>query len=516
MDNNLTSPATVVNASNVLDIIRELRTDAVRHQQLLEQVTVFLQQSDLPLQDTAQLVWSPEDSAIDFSRLPNKVHQIEKQQDKSPDIAARLKATGLGRFYITHLKQYPSVRRLIAWTWRNFYPIYVNYVAIHLRKRNAKRWRQLITLREFVKTNQITIIQVTDTAQVETPAPEVFPASDQGYLISPHDRYSSPHIYVATIKDGMIYGGTNLILKNDEVICHDLYDFERDYTSEETHGRNLIDPGKSRIRWLLHDDSPAHLPAAAAFVDACAPNYAHWLTEVLPRIVAFCSEEQFKGIPIVVNDGLHKNILESLFLVAGEGREIVTLPIGRALQVDALYLTSVAGYVPFERRNNKFSDHSHGVFSPWALESLRKKVFSFAEKLPEQTWPEKIYLRRNSGIRKITNATELEELLIAQNYVIVEPEKLTFLQQVQLFSRAKVIIGSSGAALASMIFARPNARMLILIGKYPDTSYWYWQNIACASGLTVLYGLGAPVDGAASGIHSDFYFNTDFLPDLEN
>jgi capsular polysaccharide biosynthesis protein len=392
--------------------------------------------------------------------------------------------------------------------WRNLYPVYVNHIAIHFRHIKARRWLHLTRLSEFAKTREIPSIQVTDAALVETPAPTVLPACDQDYLASPHDRYNFPSIYVATISHGIIYGGTNLVLTKDEVICHDLYDFERDYTSEELLGRNLLDPKKSRIRWLVHDESPVHLPAAADFVDACATNYAHWLTEVLPRIAVFCAEEQFKGVPIVVNDGLHKNIMESLFLVAGSEREVVTLPIGRAIQVDALYLTSVAGYVPFDRRNKKLDGHSHGLFSPPAFELIRRQVASFVGKLPEQPWPEKIYLRRNSGVRKVTNATELEELLVAKGCVIVEPENLSFLQQAQLFTHAKVIIGSSGAALANIVFAPPNVKVFILIGKYPDTSYWYWQNIACASSKTVSYVFGE-VAGSASGIHADFTVDLD-------
>jgi capsular polysaccharide biosynthesis protein len=469
-------------------------------------VLAFHQQSD-PL-SKALPAWTPNERGDLVGSGHPKVRQIEKIQGKSQDIVSRLKATGLGKFYVSHLKPLPPVRGLVVWIWRNAYPVYVNHIAKLPRNRNAKQWRRLTRLGEFAKKKGIPLTLVADAAQVETPAPRVFPSIDQGYLVSPHDRYSFPHIQVAEIGAGMIYGGTNLVLTKDGVICHDLYDFERDYTSEELHGRTLIDPARTRIRWLLHDDSPERLPAAAAFADACASNYAHWLTEVLPRIAAFCAAEQFKDIPIVVNDGLHKNIMESLFLVTGEGREIITLPIGRALQVDALYLTSVAGYVPFERRNNKLQGHSHGVFSPSAFELIRNQVVSSMENLPEKTWPENIYLRRNSGARKVTNATELEEVLIAQGYVIVEPEKLTFLQQAQLFSHATMIVGSSGAALANIIFAPSGTKIFILIGKYQDTSYWYWQNIACASGKTVSYIFGK-VSDHTGGIHADFTVDPD-------
>ena len=426
------------------------------------------------------------------------------------DIVARLKATALGRFYSSRLKQHPFVRGLVVWLWRNFYPIYVNLrISINLGKRKAKRWQPLIKLGYYTKSRGLSTIQLVDAVVVETPTPKVFPESDQGYLESPHDRYNASPIYVANINNGMIYGGSNLILTQDGVICHDLYDFERDYTSEELHGRMLIDAKSNRIRWLLHDEVPERLPSAAAFVDACAANYAHWLTEVLPRIAAFCAEDRFRGVPIVVNDGLHRNIMESLFLVAGSEREIITLNIGSALAVDELYLTSVAGYVPFERRSRKLCGHSHGVFSPQAFELIRNQIATFAEKLPKQAWPEKIYLRRNSGARKVTNGAELEKLLVAQSYVIVEPERLTFVQQAELFRNAKSVIGSTGAALSNMIFCPSTTEISIFISKHPDTSYWYWQNMAAASGKNVRYILGNVRGESSRGIHDDFYISSD-------
>ena len=512
MDNNHTPPPEVTEA-NLLEIVRTLRTDVGRQEQLLQQVLAILQQYDLrPLEtlsspSTFLPVWVPEEGAYvidDLNGLLPKVRQIGKGHDNPQDHFARLKATAMGRYYVSHLKQYPIVRALVSWIWRNCYPVYVNSIAIQFRNREAKRWRPMIKLSEFVKKSGTPTTQVVDAAIVETPAPKVFPSVDQGYLEKPHDHYNFPHIYVATISGGMIYGGTNLVLTKDEVIYHDLYDFKCDYTSEELHGRKLIDPDKSRIRWLVHDELPAHLPAAAVFVDACASNYAHWLTEVLPRIAAFCAAEQFKDIPIVVNDGLHKNIMESLFLMAGPEREIVTLPIGSALHVAALYLTSVAGYVPFEPRNNKILGNSHGVFSPHAFDLIRTQASSYAGKLPQQAWPEKIYLRRNSGARKVTNAAELEELLINHGFVIVEPEKLTFLQQFLLFSHTKVVVGSSGAALANIMFSSSEAKIFILISKFQNTSYWYWQNIACASGKVVNYVFGDAVEGQTNGIHADF------------
>lgn len=421
------------------------------------------------------------------------------------DIHTRLRNTWLGRLYRSNLKQYVAVHWAVQWIWRNVYPIYIR-LSLWTPERLP-----LIKLSDFVKKSGIPTYKLADMALVETPQPKVFPVSDQSYLVAPHDRYTFPEIFVATIHNAITYGKTNLVLADGEVVCHDLYDFERDYTSEELHGRTLIDPKSRRIRWLFRDETPEPIPVAATFVDACASNYAHWMTEVLPRVALFCAEERFKDVPIVVNDGLHQNIMESLFLVAGADREIIILPAGRALTINKLYLTSVAGYVPFERRTNKLSGHSHGMFSPRAFEMLRKHLGALAQKTEKGVWPEKIFLRRTSGIRKVTNAVELEGLLIARGYVIAEPEKLTFLQQVQLFANARVIVGPTGAAFANAVFCERGTHVAILISKYKDMPYKYWVNMLDPIGIKFSYVLGDIVENHDHGVHGDFEVNTSYL-----
>lgn len=431
-------------------------------------------------------------------------HKFEyvKQKEADESVLSRLKNTFYGRLYINFVKPIPVFRALTNWLWRNIYPNY-HRMSVFWSSNEVKRWRPLIKLSDYVKKTDAKAVKILDAVRVNTPVPKVHPLEDQDYLNSPHKYYDFPEVYVVKVNNALIYGGTNLVFTKEHVIFHDLYDFERDYTSEELHGRHLIDVKKKRIRLLIHDKEPLSLKIAAVFVDSCAANYAHWLTEVLPRIAVFCSNKQFDNIPIVINEGLHENIMESLAVIVGSERRIILLPVGHAIKVELLYVTSVAGYVPFERRNKKLSDHSHGMFNPLALDLIRKKVDFFIDQVDFPKDKRKIYLRRSSGVRNLTNAKELECMLLKQGYVVVEPEKLPFLIQAALFKNAEIIIGSSGAAFANLIFASKNTSVHILIGKYKDTSYWYWQNISCSSYNQIQYTL-CDLDDKNKSIHSDF------------
>ncbi len=446
----------------------------------------------------------------------SNIRKIGAGADLRPprDVITILGDSWLGRIYRNHLKKYVYVRRIVLWSWRNGYPLYASHLAPLFLNRKALVWRKVIKLKDFAKRKTVLTYNLVDAATIELQSPKVFPASDESLLLSPNERFVFPEISVVVIKNAVTYGGTNLILAGGEVICHDLYDFSRDYTSEELHGRTLIDPKSNRIRWLLHDNTPEVVPVAATFVDSCAANYAHWMTEVLSRIVLFCEDVRFKRVPIIVNDGLHRNIMESLLLVAGSDREIITLPIGRAIAVGELYFTSAAGYVPFERRVNKLSGHSQGIFSPRALEKLRTQL---TQSLPVEdgtVTPEKIFLRRNSNVRKLAGVDELEKLLNSLGYVIVEPEKLTFSQQVKLFHNAKAIVSPTGAGLVSAIFCKPGAQVAVLMSKHKDMIYRYWSNMLSPLGISVGYALGEIIEKDDLGIHGDFKVETQSIVDL--
>ena len=132
----------------------------------------------------------------------------------------------------------------------------------------------------------------------------------------------------------------------------------------------------------------------------------------------------------------------------------------------------------------------------------------------QEVWPEKIFLRRNSGTRKVTNAADLEKMLVARGYVLVEPEKLTFLQQVQLFKNAKEIVAPTGAAISNAIFCAPEAQVAILMGKHQNMIYKYWLNMLAPLRVKVFYVLGNIVESRDLGIHSDFFVNPADLVEL--
>ncbi len=391
----------------------------------------------------------------------------------------------------------------------------IRYLFLYIKKLFPRRWRQIVK-HSLLSEEALATYSIVKASNVSTIEPVIFSSQSFLNVDLAQKNFLFPEIFVTKLGAATIHGGTNLILinANGKVICHDLYDFDRDYTSEELHGRIIIDPNNNRIHWGFHDKDPEQLIAAASFVDACSMNYAHCLTEVLPKILLFCSDHRFKDIPIVINDGLPHNLMTAISLVVDSNRNIIVLPADRALAVKQLYLMSPTGYIPFQQRpKNIFKDHSHGIFSPAALKMLRERLIEKADLYKGVNFPPKIYLRRSSRIRKLINEAEIEALLIERGFSIIETQDLTIFQQIALFKSVKVVVGATGAALANIIFSNPSTNIAILMAVHKEMPYSYWLNIASTVGVNkVSYILGHVVQHKKLGIHGDYQIQiTDLL-----
>ena len=98
-----------------------------------------------------------------------------------------------------------------------------------------------------------------------------------------------------------------------------------------------------------------------------------------------------------------------------------------------------------------------------------------------QTQTELIYISRAlTSWRRIVNEVEVERLLASYGFKTYLPEKMNIGQQVELFSKAKVVVSATGAALANLMFAQEGTHVLEIsteesdpvFGKYYCSATW--------------------------------------------
>lgn len=417
-----------------------------------------------------------------------------------------LNETPLGLLYQRFLKRFRVVRWAVIQSWKYLLPLGL--------RAYARLFRHAVPRLPLLKLSDVatTVVEVSSPQQVVTPVPEVLPARLARRCASPHEAITFPRLYITRLQDLLVRGGSNFLRGGGALVHHDLFRASHDYTSEELHGHMAIraKTGKVFVFVASADDVHEEIAEAAVFTDAVAPNYAHFMTEVLPRLHMFVRHAP-AHVPLVIDAALHANLQAAIRLVAGEDRPLIRLQAGQLLRVRDLWVMSVCGYVPFERRPGtaRLQDHSQGVFSPVALQSMRDAIKTSLHVAADAPSGRKVFIRRNSGYRNVINAHEIEDRLVACGFDVVEPEKLTFAGQVALFSSAAVVVGATGAAFANLVFCRPDCRVVILIAELEGTSYYYWQNIASACGGRVCYVLGQIEERRFRSIHSDFRVDPD-------
>jgi capsular polysaccharide biosynthesis protein len=324
-------------------------------------------------------------------------------------------------------------------------------------------------------------------------------------MLFPENDEIFPEVYSAVIDDAHVIPGSTTILTNSTMVFHDLFDPGRQLAPEEMNRLFEFEEGQRKA--LLKSSLEVHheLAEAAHFLDAAAQNYAHWITEILPRIVMFCKLEANRNIPILVDEKLPATNLQSLALAVGPHRKVYVLSPLISVRVRKLHVISVAGYIPFGFRDTIDREALDGKYSPVALASVRElAIESIMGEQVQKALPKKFFIRRKASSRRLLNQEQIEKIVVAEGFSVVCPEELTFLEQVLLFNDADAIIGPTGAAFANIIFCNPSAKVTILIAENPDTAYFYWPKLASVAALTVTYVLGRPEGPPSEGVHRDF------------
>lgn len=463
--------------------------------------------SELPHNDAQKECWLPQRRvSIDKENLPI-LHNIQQVKINIFKLFIQyIFEHIIKNFHKKYLKYFLQLSKLL----NNIRKKFLNYIRMKFIDLFVMRDIFTVGMAKVSSENSDKISVLTTLNKIDTHCKGVFPAVNHNIFFA-QDYYLFPEIYISKVEDAEVNGASNFIFKGAELICHELYDFDSDYTSEELNARLILNTNDNKAYWINKNikKNSTIINKAASFVDACAGNYAHWLTEVLPRICLFCQIKEFENIPIIINSGLHKNIIESLAFIVGKQRSVFTLSLGNTVTVNELYVVSPTGYIPFDVRPGKSSHH--GIFSKDALKILTIKVMSQIE-LFAPDYPQKIYLRRRSKVRQLINETEIEKLLVDNGFSVVDTENLSFQEQVILFNNAQVIVAPTGAACANLIFAKENAKIIILMGIHKNMPYKYWMHMANARDIyNISYVLGEIVHNISMDFHADYYIKPDDL-----
>jgi capsular polysaccharide biosynthesis protein len=262
-------------------------------------------------------------------------------------------------------------------------------------------------------------------------------------LSSPLDNPSRGALSINEL-DGITATGEGYLLKRYMPLRHAS-------DQKKTRSSKMFGVRWSYIRDTYRKSGPSLLrcrkiPAGIWVTDNFSNNYYHWLSKELPKALA--AADALPDIPVIIP--------EVLWNVEFIRTTLEILLPGRVELVEA-------GSSAFVRRLNIVA---HGqvqaLVHPVLFEKIRQAVLdSLPQTVEERAHQENVYIsRRKAKSRRLENERDIEPVLEAHGYQIVDAEKLTFLEQVRVMMNAKRLISPHGAGLTNMLFMPSGGKIM--------------------------------------------------------
>ena len=192
------------------------------------------------------------------------------------------------------------------------------------------------------------------------------------------------------------------------------------------------------------------------FVVGNDTNYYHNLILYLPKIISLISNKKIisKVDYILFNKYLPTKFIEfiqEILKIKKINKEIILIDQKLYLLQES-YCPAILG--------RDFKIEKNIIF--W--EKIYKKIL-VRNQIPQINY-EKIYIsRQDSSHRKIINEKELIIFLKKMGFKIILLSKMDIFSQMNLFNKAKIIVGYHGAGLANLVFSSSHAKVIELYPK---------------------------------------------------
>ncbi|MBC5994275.1 glycosyltransferase family 61 protein [Pontibacter cellulosilyticus] len=238
-------------------------------------------------------------------------------------------------------------------------------------------------------------------------------------------------------------------------------------------------------------------------------NIGHWFIDVLPRLHLLRQSGLYDKVDWFLMPSLRYDYqVETL--------ELLGIPLSKVIEGDKHpHIAADCIIASTAPRGN------HTLIPEWLCAYIQESFLPYAEEEGDIITPEIPYLyisRSDSSIRNVLNEKELLNALEPYGFKSIVSSKLSIREKIKLFSRAKVVLGATGAGLISMFFCKPGTKIIEIFNEGFVVEPFY--DIATKLDLDYEYMIcknRRKVKNAAQGQREHLFVETDkVLAILEN
>lgn len=285
------------------------------------------------------------------------------------------------------------------------------------------------------------------------------------------EYYRSPEIYVAQILEATISGGSSIIIADGKCI----YDPFITDTEKRLDIKFSNTIGKVNSELIVEVASVRKKIVEAIMLTGFASyNYYHLTVEIMSRLKYVDSIEEYRRVPLIVDEIIfcipqYKELLDKINVYC---HPVITVKQGENVIVKNLIIPAYNTWMPINVRQREMIRTSDFLIARSALENIRSS-------LPEPKGRADKYIfisRKNLGTARLRNESEIAKLFENNGFEIAFTENLSYIEQVELFQKAKCVVATSGAALTNILYCSKGTDIICIIPE--EYKFYMYSTIA--------------------------------------
>ena len=328
-----------------------------------------------------------------------------------------------------------------------------------------------------------------------------------------------PEQSIFEFENASVMGRIDFVFKNKIAIHQDLFIPQKHQSPAENTGLILNKINENKLDLFIIKKT-IFIEKAISLIGQCSHNYAHWLTECLPKLPIVDSLNDYKNWPILIDAGLHPNIVESIKLLNKNNRDIIEVKSWQPVKVKNLVVTTSTAYERYVPQGLYISepDPYLNTFSYFSLNLLRNSLKEKIKNKKIKPYKRLFFTRTKSSnnLRRLVNSNEIESTIINYGITPIIPEKRSFELQVSECMNAELIIAPIGAALANIVFAPKGCIVVVLAPYFSGASYSYYRNLASILGHKITFILGRQEGNIIQPSQRNYFIDIEELKKILN
>lgn len=196
--------------------------------------------------------------------------------------------------------------------------------------------------------------------------------------------------------------------------------------------------------------------STAAVAVTLGEGYCHWLLEELPRLLML--NREYPDIGLIAH--FRAPFIQEAAALGRFADRIVEARRYSHFECEELIVPGLVG------RSGKPTSRVLDLLAEFTAPLLKPAARS--------VFGERLYVSRaKAGRRQVINEPELGSRLESLGFVQIFPEELSWTEQINAFSQAKVVVAPHGAGLANLAFCPSGVRVVELFNRaYVNPCFW--------------------------------------------